>query len=294
MRGVRCDVHPLLCRHDRDGRPVRRPLCPLRWIPHRPWSCPVLTDILAAHDFDLARVLDVLTIQHYGWSCLDAETTSTSETRLAGRDVAVAGFGLAYTTHEGQSHPDDWIIGHLGRCGDDVTWCDWGYAFTGSDAETAVLVIIGVERDGVGERYHERGSIPVRLLGDLPAEDWTKIECGDGYECCRHYAWTHFDVPDESRRLGTRTWLGQVPLAPRDAIGATVDGRTYLLTGGGHDGGFYPGERRHHWYADAVDSRSGETCSIAIYRRTPKRGLIREIPNVHLHYPPTAPGPRRP
>lgn len=148
---------------------------------------PVLTDILAAHDFDLAHVLDVLTIQHYGWSCLDAEATSTSETRLAGRDVAVAGFGLAYITHEGQSHPDDWIIGNLGRCGDDVAWCEWGYVFTGSDAETAALVIIGVECDGDGVRYHERGRVPVRLLADLRVEDWTRIECGDGYERCCHY-----------------------------------------------------------------------------------------------------------
>lgn len=249
---------------------------------------PVLTDILAAHNFDLAHVLDVLTNQHYGWSYLDAGTTSMSETRLAGRDVAVAGFGLAYTTHQGEAHPDDWIIGDLGGRGDDVTWCEWGYAFTGSDAETAALVIIGVEQDGDGECYHGRGRIPVRLLADLRAEDWTKIECGDAYERCCHYAWAHFDVPDESRRLGTRTWLGQVPLAPRDAIGATVDDRRYLLTGGGHDGGFYPAERNHDWYADAVDSRSGETCSIAIYRRTPKRGLIREIPRVRLHYPPTA------
>lgn len=197
---------------------------------------PILAGILAGHDHNIADVLDVLTRQYYGWSSLSADTGNEPKSKLDGRDVAVLGYGYAYTTHQGQAEPDDWITGRLGQRSDTPTWCEWGYLFTGPDADAASLMVIQVESDRSGERYHERARIPVRLLADLSGDDWTKIECGESYERCLHYAWAHLDVPDQSRRLSTRTWLGHLPLTPRDAIGATVDGRTYRLTGSGHDG----------------------------------------------------------
>lgn len=249
---------------------------------------PILTEILAGRDHNLALVLDVLTRQHYGWSSLSADTGQEPKTKLDGRAVAVAGVGYAYTTHQDQADPNDWITGRLGQRNDNPTWCEWAYLFTSAHTDTASLAVIQVEPGRDGERYHERARISVRLLADLNGEDWTKIECGETYRRCLHYAWVHFDVPDESHRLSTRAWLRLVPLTPRDAIGATVNGRTYRLTGSGHDGCLKPGERAHHWYAAAIDVRTGAERSIAIYRRTPKRGIIREIPGVHLRYPPTA------
>lgn len=254
---------------------------------------PTLSQIITRHHSDLPRILTILIDGFYGWSTLSADMRRDADTHLDGRDVAVAGYGLAYTTTDGQSHPDDWITGSLDGCFEMHSSCAWGYLFTGTDMSTDELVVIQVEPDGLGERYRDRARIPLRLLSEVREADWTTIECGERFERCTHYARAHFEVPEEARRLGTRTWLGQTPLQPPDAIGVTYEGRSYRLTGSGYGGAFRPGARANHWYAHAVDVRDGSTRDIPIYRRTPKKHLIREIPGVQLHYPPTAHNGRR-
>jgi hypothetical protein len=84
----------------------------------------VLADLVQRDGVETVR--RVLTDEHYGWSNLDPrQPYSGVPTQLGyddGRFVAVEGYGIAYTTEQGQSSPDQWI-----RHTDTDTWCEWGY-----------------------------------------------------------------------------------------------------------------------------------------------------------------------
>lgn len=71
-----------------------------------------LVYILARDGRDTA--IRVLTQDHYGWSSINPEQEGDEDLPVGmndGRFVQVAGYGTAYTTHAGQSSPDQWIEG---------------------------------------------------------------------------------------------------------------------------------------------------------------------------------------
>lgn len=82
------------------------------------------------------KARQVLTVKHYGWSGLDTEQkagkASLSVGMQDGRFAAVKGYGVAYTTAQGQSKADDWVTSD----GD-----DWGteWAYILRDNELVVL-----------------------------------------------------------------------------------------------------------------------------------------------------------
>lgn len=68
----------------------------------------------------------MITEHHYGWSTLTgAAAPALDASSTDGRFVAVPGYGIAYTTEQGQSSPDEWIDNE-----DADAWCEWAYAIT--------------------------------------------------------------------------------------------------------------------------------------------------------------------
>lgn len=61
---------------------------------------------------------------NYGWSSVDAEFGKELDEFLRdGRFVRVDGYGVAYTTEQGQSSPDDWQTDSNA----DPLWIEWVY-----------------------------------------------------------------------------------------------------------------------------------------------------------------------
>lgn len=133
------------------------------------------------------RVLEVVTKEHYGWSCLNSQLPTLTEDVKAGlaglahdygnparywawlqpgetygdgRFAGVAGYGIAYTTEQNQSSPDEFVTFAIdGSTGD--TWgIEWAYGIekglTGSE-----LVIVKI---GWGETVH-------KVVGRTPVAD---------------------------------------------------------------------------------------------------------------------------
>lgn len=118
---------------------------------------------------------------------------------------------------------------------------------------------------------------------DPTDEQWTRIECGERFERCKHYAWVHFDVPDEARRLATAKWLGHEPLDPvRDAIGWRLADGTLARRGGhGYAGTFYG--RPRGWY-EGVTLPDGSKRDLRVCRGERHHRLRPDLTPV---YPPT-------
>jgi len=73
---------------------------------------------------DGGNAVDVLIHENYGWSNLDPDKDDTlPDMYQDGRFKAVPGYGVAYTTVENQSSPDDWHT----RENAEESWCEWAY-----------------------------------------------------------------------------------------------------------------------------------------------------------------------
>lgn len=133
----------------------------------------------------------------------------------------------------------------------------------------------------------ERSFKPVGHVAwtDTPTDaDWTRIECGEDYGRCKHYAWVHFDVPDESRDLATAKWLGREPLDPvRDAIAWRLPDGTLARRGGHGYAGTYRGRPRG-WY-ESVTLPNGATRDLRVCLGERAHRLRPDLTPV---YPPTA------
>lgn len=82
------------------------------------------------------QVVKTLITDHYGWSNLDLTVTADTPLGLGhddGRFVNVPGYGLAYTTEQGQSSPDDW---HTEADPED-SWCEFAYVIEDDSTVTA-------------------------------------------------------------------------------------------------------------------------------------------------------------
>jgi hypothetical protein len=165
-------------------------------------------------------------------------------------------------------HPDDLTDPEL------HTWIEWVYII-----EPERLIVLAPV---------ERGYKPVGHVAwtETPTdEDWTRIECGENYERCKHYAWVHFDVPEASKRLGTAKWLGREPLDPvEDAIGwRLVDGTLARRGGHGFSGSYYG--RARGWY-EGVTLPDGSTRDLRVCLGERTRRLRSDLTPV---FPPTRP-----
>lgn len=135
------------------------------------------------------RVLKVLTEEHYGWSSLSLRQRRAEKSSLGKRGRWVAGYGEAYTTAEGQSHPDDW---HTSERAD----TPWAYVLY----PNFITVLWG----DANERWHWVGAF--RHDKPLSGELLTEIECGEQYERCEHYGWVHFPEA-EGTSYTAEEWL---------------------------------------------------------------------------------------
>jgi hypothetical protein len=132
----------------------------------------------------------------------------------------------------------------------------------------------------------------IDLTGVEP--DWTMIECGEGFERCKHYAWFHGLLPKASN-LSTQAWLGNRPLEFRDAVAFVIDGKRYASTGSGGNseylrstsGKTYP---RDTWVA-CVKARNGKRLEIPVAKITKGDGRA-PLPGVEWVLPPTKNNPR--
>lgn len=139
------------------------------------------------------HTLDVLTEKHYGWSQIDPATPNITDVKpnqnakngtaeyqawlfdggvyRDGRFVNVPGFGVAYTTKDGQSRPDDWIAGTLNvsavearKNGFPTMSADWGYLV---DRDAGTLTVANFNR------------CTVLPLGTLSEANWDAITFGE-------------------------------------------------------------------------------------------------------------------
>lgn len=107
-----------------------------------------LTTLLELIERDGAeRVRRVLTEEHYGWSTTGADQGNSHDYQDDPRFVAVPGYGVAYTTEQGQSSLDDWIT-HDGD--------DWG---------TEWAYVIGDRSVTVFERVYDDGDHAIGAFG---------------------------------------------------------------------------------------------------------------------------------
>ena len=71
----------------------------------------------------METAIRTLLVDNYGWSTVDAaHYQEVPEYMDDGRFVAVPGYGVAYTTKDGQSDPAIWL-----SRGDTGNWCEWAY-----------------------------------------------------------------------------------------------------------------------------------------------------------------------
>lgn len=67
--------------------------------------------------------IHTLTEEHYGWSSVNAKDEPELGFGMQDdRFAAVPGYGVAYTTEQGQSSPDDWIFADGDDCGTEYAY----------------------------------------------------------------------------------------------------------------------------------------------------------------------------
>jgi hypothetical protein len=155
------------------------------------------------------------------------------------------------------------------------TDCEWLYAF---DVEQQKMF--------VRDLNHKEDVAVVDLPGEEP--EWNKIECGENWERCHHYAWYHNLLPKTSN-LSTQKWLGREPLEMRDAVAVIVGGKTLKVTGSGGDSDFYNRIRHESfpsgtWVASCIH-KNGRRVELPIAYRTDKG--FTPYAGVQWVYPPT-------
>jgi hypothetical protein len=167
----------------------------------------------------------------------------------------------------------------------------------GTDLEWAYIFDEENQRMFVRDIRHDAESI-VELANEPTKEGWTKIECGENFERCGHYAWYHGLLPKTSN-LSTAVWLGNRPLDFHDVIAFVINGKRYTATGCGGNSDFYSTAlARSHgftkrfpansWVA-SVKAGNGHRLEVAVAKCTPDGYL--PLPGVLFVYPPTKNNP---
>lgn len=123
-------------------------------------------DIVRQHGVDTAT--RVLVTDHYGWSSVNGQ--DKQELGLGytdGRFQAVPGYGIAYTTEQGQSSPDDYITPD----GDD--WgTEWAYVI---GPRGLTILVRGYGADAPAWRH-----VAYVAYAEPPSdEDWARYDSGE-------------------------------------------------------------------------------------------------------------------
>jgi hypothetical protein len=169
-----------------------------------------------------------------------------------------------------------------------------GFLFThdtfanGEDGSAEWLYVFDEEQKKlfVRDLNHNKDLEPIALSG--PEPDWTKVECGENFERCRHYAWFHGLLPKTSN-LSTQTWLERRPLEFRDAIAVIVSGRRYRMTGSGGDASYMRRQHPAGTWVSSVIAGNGRRLEIPTAVRTSDG--FKPAPGVVWVYPPTKSNP---
>lgn len=152
-----------------------------------------------------------------------------------------------------------------------------------------------------------RGPEPTQHIGDITftgVPDFRVLECGAGFERCRHYAWAHFPEIDREgpqSRLGTTEYLGLEPLENRNyACAYLIQGKRYIPTGSGVNGAYahsLPSLREEirnpdpaAWY-ECVKTGKGKSRYFPVARLLGK-GQEEPYPGVTWVFPPTKVNPQ--
>ena len=149
-------------------------------------------------------------------------------------DKHPAGWSSLYGNSENKYRPECYCHPKRKRAAELMSYVDqnsdcsqeWIYVF---DVQNRLLYVTDV--------YNK---VTVALpLAVGTAIDWTRVECGENLERCKHVAEYHFEnIPEASARLSTQTYLGITPLKLQDAVAVIVDGKRYKLTGSGYNAGY--------------------------------------------------------
>lgn len=148
------------------------------------------------------------------------------------RDCIVEGYGTVLT-----KRPDIRFSGTLPNA--DTGWCEWAYLFD----QNLTLHVFECTGTLVERAQFTTADLAALAEGDTSMrERLGRVECGEDWSRCSHYAWVHDDtVPDESRYLSMSQWLGVDPIPYDRAIAAHISpeyGKTKAkrveFSGGGH------------------------------------------------------------
>lgn len=195
-----------------------------------------LTELLVGHfQNDLSKMLRVLVDEHpAGWSTVYQKDFSlkpgytwqrvqSPSPSLGEKQYRAA--RKAYDLHpdirrpqcfcHGERHEEPSVFTEKDLQDTDVEWL---YAI---DEQNRRLYIRDVSHDA--EEIVE--------LDGTPA-DWEKIECGEDFSRCKHYAWKHGLLP-KSSNLSTKTWLGILELEFHDVVAFSIGGKRFNATGSG-------------------------------------------------------------
>ncbi|BDZ52728.1 hypothetical protein GCM10025867_49690 (plasmid) [Frondihabitans sucicola] len=155
-------------------------------------------------------------------------------------EIAVGGVGVNFHV-DGIEAPSGTL--HEGRTESENAPSDaeWAYIFTSTE-----LVILMPKAFMEENTMIEVDRVPLADLATLSPERMAEINYGPEFERTNPYAWAiDSTVPEGSRNLTARTWLGLDPLTPDDATGlrygksgmfykftgsSTSDGRTRTVT----------------------------------------------------------------
>lgn len=243
---------------------------------------------------DLSKMLAVLIDQHpAGWSTIVHKDFRHKP-----------GYGGSEKRPQcychGERHDEEWGVTEK----DDVG-AEWAYVFEDTEDKKSMHVLrMMARRDGqeipvvgmfgVGwkdQYWQDVAEIDLTKRENLAKIDWTRIECGENYERCHHYAWVHGFAPKTSN-LSTQTWLGKRALEFHDAIAFVIDGKRFKATGCGGNSNYFNSNGKkfpgNTWIA-TVQAGNGKRLDLPVAMITPEG--YRPFPGVIWVYPPTKDNP---
>ena len=139
------------------------------WDGYPTWMGPQLASVV--HDLcdgDAARAVEILTVEHAGWSNIDTRPGKQElpDGYRDGRFASVPGVGIAYTIESGQTSEDEWYV----FPGSDLGSAEWAYAF---DLEAGRLCVFRIPY-GADPIY--AGSVQTSGLWLMSDDQWGEIE----------------------------------------------------------------------------------------------------------------------
>ena len=205
--------------------------------------------------------------------------------KLTGQPHSISGVLMIGTRKHRGKYPDPRARYHQHNSLEDVA----SLHFTEKDTADSWLEWVYII-DAPAEAIHVLSLAPrPQHVGDLRfdiAPNFEALECGEGFERCKHYAWHHFPEVNQQgpqAQLGTRYYLGLLPMKDMEqAYAFERNGCRYRRLGSGVHGayaqqfGIYVPDP-NAWY-EWVEDESGAKVYMAVarigkHKRFPYRGI---------------------